>query len=181
MARSRAAAGQTRTGSTVSVLPVGLGGAPRRATGRAKIAKGVLAAVFAGGLLGACAGETIRHGHHFSAVEIQQIQPGMSQEQVRLTLGTPITTSTMDGGAYYYISTTKKQVAFMAPEVVDRQVLAVYFDPFGSVTRVAQYGLEDGRVVNFSERETPPQIAERGLIGQLFRGIGRAKVDPNAS
>ena len=43
-------------------------------------------------------------------------------------LGSPDTTSTIGGDAYYYISTTQKTVAFLKPREIDRQVIAVYFD-----------------------------------------------------
>ena len=80
---------------------------------------------------------------------IQQIQPGMSQQQVRLNLGTPATTAVVGGGrAYYYISSTKKQTDFLRPDETDRQGVAVCFSQAGTGGRVAYYGLEDGKTVD---------------------------------
>ncbi len=74
----------------------------------------------------------------------------MSQDQVRTTLGTPTTTATVGAGsAYYYISSTTGQTSFFKPVEKDRKVLAVYFSPLGSVDRVAQYGLKDGKVFDY--------------------------------
>jgi len=131
-----------------------------------------LAAALSAGL-SACAAQTAQHGAIFTEAEVQQIQEGMTQDQVELTLGSPNATSTAGDGVYYYISTkTKTPVGFMKPQVVDRRVLAIYFDESRQVQRVANYGLEDGKVIDFITRETPSYGSEDGLLKELFRNIG---------
>ena len=85
--------------------------------------------------LGACAGKVTQHGHMLTNEEIRQVQPGMSKEQVRLTLGSPDTTSTLNAETYYYISSTRKGLAFLKPKVVGRRVVAVYFNKNESVAK----------------------------------------------
>ncbi len=120
-----------------------------------------------------CAAITDKHGHHFNEGEVQQVQPGMSQDAVRMALGTPDTTSAVSGGnTYYYISSTKKQTAFFKPEEVDRKVVAVYFNQVGSVDKVANYGLKDGQIVNYNTNETLAHTRDRNLISRFFRGVG---------
>lgn len=128
--------------------------------------------------LSACSSQIDRHGHQFSETEIKQIIPGMTKDAVKAQVGTPDTTSTMGGAneVYYYISSTKKTVAFMKPEEIDRKVLAVYFTPHGAVEKVAHYGLKDGRVINLISRETPSHAAEQTLLKQLFRNLGYKQV-----
>ncbi|PPD29038.1 MAG: cell envelope protein SmpA [Hyphomicrobium sp.] len=133
-------------------------------------------AVIAGGLLiSGCAEQITKHGHHFNENDLQSVQPGMSQEQVRMSLGSPATTATVaSGNAFYYISSTMKQSSFFTPVETDRQVVAVYFSPVGSVERVANYGLKDGKVFDLIKRTTPaPGTQEEGLLKQLFRNLGR--------
>lgn len=122
--------------------------------------------------------QTIKHGHQFRENDIAQIQPGMSQDQVKLTLGTPATTATVGtGNAYYYISSTAEQVVFLTPKEVDRQVVAVYFNPLGSVERVANYGIKDGKVFDFVTRTTPaPGAGDEGLLKSLFRNLGKKQL-----
>lgn len=122
-----------------------------------------------------CAEQITKHGHQFNESDLQAVQPGMSQEQVRMSLGSPATTASVaTGNAYYYISSTMKQTAFMLPDETDRQVVAVYFNQVGSVDRVANYGLKDGKVFDFVKRTTPaPGTAEDGLLKQLFRNLGK--------
>lgn len=126
----------------------------------------------------ACTAQIDKHGHQFTEVEIKQITPGMTKDQVRVQVGTPDTTSTLGGAneVYYYISSTKKTVAFMKAEEIDRKVLAVYFTPHGSVEKVAHYGLKDGRVINLISRETPSHAAEQTLLKQLFRNLGYKQI-----
>jgi outer membrane protein assembly factor BamE (lipoprotein component of BamABCDE complex) len=126
----------------------------------------------------ACSEQITKHGHMFRESDIAQVQPGMSQEQVKLVLGSPTTTTTIGNGqAYYYISSTEKRVAFMSGSEVDRQVLAVYFTPTQTVERVANYGLKDGKVFDFVSRTTPaPGGKEDGIFKQLFRNLGTKQI-----
>ena len=95
-----------------------------------------------------------------------------------MSLGSPTTTSTADGGsAYYYISSTQSQSSFFKPVEKDRQVVAVYFAPTGTVERVANYGLKDGKVFDYVSRTTPaPGARDEGLIKQLFRNLGTKQI-----
>jgi outer membrane protein assembly factor BamE (lipoprotein component of BamABCDE complex) len=61
----------------------------------------------------------------------------------------------------------------MSPKIVDRRVVAVYFDKRGNVKRVAHYGLQDGKIIDFVGRRTPSKGSEDGLLKELFRNIGR--------
>ncbi len=125
--------------------------------------------------LSGCSSTVTRHGHLFQENDLQQVQPGMSQEQVKLTLGTPTTTSTAgNANAYYYMSSTMKQSSFMAPNETDRQVVAIYFNQVGSVERVANYGMKDGKVFDTISRTTPSANQnDDGILKQLFRNLGQ--------
>lgn len=140
---------------------------------RQSIAVATLAACL--GVVAGCGTQITKHGHQFRSTDLQRLQPGMSKDEVQLQLGTPTTTGTVDSGsAYYYISSTKSKTAFLDPKEVDRRVLAVYFDPLGSVTRIANYGKKDGRVFDFISRTTPSaNTNDEGLLNQLFRNLGK--------
>jgi outer membrane protein assembly factor BamE (lipoprotein component of BamABCDE complex) len=124
----------------------------------------------------ACAGcaETVtKHGHLFQENDLAQISPGMSAQQVKTSLGTPTTTATVGTGtAFYYISSVEGQTAFFAPKEKDRRVVAVYFSQLGSVDRVAQYGLKDGKVFDYVKNETPTLAKDEGILKALFRNLG---------
>lgn len=124
-------------------------------------------------LVVACSPIITKHGHHFQDSDVAQVQPGMSQEQVRGVLGSPTTTAAVSGGsAFYYITSIQEQKAFFKPTETDRKVLAVYFSPHGAVDSTAQYGLKDGKVINYSSSTTKHHARDQGILYALFRNLG---------
>jgi outer membrane protein assembly factor BamE (lipoprotein component of BamABCDE complex) len=139
---------------------------------RYSLLSAALGVMFAIGM-SACAPTITKHGHQFQDTEAAQISPGLSQEQVKGVLGSPTTTATVGGGAaFYYIGSTQKQTAFFKPDEVDRKVLAVYFSPLGSVERVSNYGLKDGKVINYASDTTKHSARDESIIKALFRNLG---------
>jgi outer membrane protein assembly factor BamE (lipoprotein component of BamABCDE complex) len=140
---------------------------------RARLAQALCVATLLTLVLTACAETITKHGHHFQENDLQQVSTGMSQEQVKTTLGTPTTTATVgSGSAYYYISSTQGQSSFFKPVEKDRKVLAVYFNQLGSVDRVAHYGIKDGKVFDYASQKTPTPSRDEGLLKALFRNLG---------
>lgn len=116
--------------------------------------------------------ETFTRGYVIDQQQIEQVPVGSSREQVLLALGSPSTTATFDNEAFYYISQKRvRNVAFQNPRIVDQQVLAVYFGPDDRVTKVAQYGMQDGKLFDFVSRTTPTGGKENSFIGQMITGI----------
>ena len=116
--------------------------------------------------------KTSQHGYAVSEEAIQQVPIGSSQDQVLIALGSPSTTGNYGGEVFYYISQTrKKPVAFMNSHVVDERVLAVYFDSKKKVTRLADYGMKDGKVFDFISRTTPTGGHDENFIQQVFSGV----------
>src|SRR5262245_11122471 len=142
--------------------------APRRRTACTVAAVALLTMA-----LSACVEMITKHGHQFQENDLQQISSGMSQEQVKTTLGTPTTTATVGSGvAFYYISSTHGQSSFFKPVEKDRKVVAVYFNPLGSVDRVSHYGLKDGKVFDYVKQKTPAPARDEGILKALFRNLG---------
>ena len=101
-------------------------------------------------------GETYQRGYILPEGALEQIPLGATQEQVLIVLGTPSTVATVSGEVFYYISQkTERSVAFMPRDVTDQRVIAVYFDKNRKVTRLANYGVKDGKVFDFISRTTP--------------------------
>jgi outer membrane protein assembly factor BamE (lipoprotein component of BamABCDE complex) len=137
----------------------------------------LLAALMTGvATLSACGAQIDRHGHVFIDVDLDQIQPSMSKKEVQTVLGSPDTTSTIGGDAYYYISTTQKTIAFLKPYEIDRQVVAVYFDRRQTVQKVAHYGLKDGIVVDYYKGETPARGKDLTFLEQIFGNIASRRL-----
>lgn len=126
--------------------------------------------------LAGCFSQNYTHGHVITNDMLSQVTVGSSREQVELVLGTPSTTSNLNGEAYYYISQTTKTTAFLAPDIVDQRVVAVYFDKDGYVRDMGNYGLQDGKVVDFISRKTRTGGSDYGFLTQVLRGAASPSV-----
>jgi outer membrane protein assembly factor BamE (lipoprotein component of BamABCDE complex) len=114
----------------------------------------------------------LQRGYIIDEKLLEQVRVGSSAEQVLVVLGTPSTTSTVGGDAWYYISQKiHRSFAFSAPKITDQRVLAVYFDKGKKVERIANYGLEDGKVFDFISRTTPTGGAEESFVRNLFKNL----------
>ena len=135
-----------------------------------------LALALAGALaLGSCGSstETLQRGYVMPEGALEQIPVGATQEQVLIVLGTPSTVATVNGEAFYYISQkAQRSAAFMPHEVVDQRVVAVYFDKERRVTRLANYGMKDGKVFDFLSQTTPTGGQELSYIRNVFKNVG---------
>jgi outer membrane protein assembly factor BamE (lipoprotein component of BamABCDE complex) len=114
----------------------------------------------------------VQRGYILDEKLIDQVKVGSSAEQVLVVLGTPSTTSTVGGDAWYYVSQRVHQnFAFSAPSVVDQRVVAVYFDRNKKVERLANYGIEDGKIFDFISRTTPTGGADQSFVKNMFKSF----------
>ncbi len=126
--------------------------------------------------LGGCLGYEgdMVHGYQIDQKSLDQVKIGSSAEQALVLMGTPSTTSTVGGDAWYYISqSTSRSVQFMEPTITDQHVLAIYFDKDKKVTRIANYGLKDGKIFDFVSQTTPTGGAESTFLTGIFKSLLR--------
>jgi outer membrane protein assembly factor BamE (lipoprotein component of BamABCDE complex) len=132
----------------------------------------IVAALAIGVLLGGCFTEVYNRGFMVPEGALEQIPMGATQEQVLIVLGTPSTVATVNGEVFYYISQRSEQTAFMPPKIVDQRVVAVYFDKNRRVERLADYGLQDGKLFDFVSRTTPTSGKEVTSLTYMFKIFG---------
>jgi outer membrane protein assembly factor BamE (lipoprotein component of BamABCDE complex) len=149
-----------------------------RGSFRGETRKGLIFRLIAAGLaatsLAGCLGYdgVINRGAVYDQRKLAQVKQGMPAPQVLTVLGTPSTTSTVGGDAWYYVSQrTERTLAFMQPQVTDQHVTAVYFDKDKKVQRIADYGLEDGKAIDFVTRSTPTPGAENNLVTGMLKAV----------
>ncbi len=138
-----------------------------------KAARAVMMALVIGGLSSACSPIRDHRGYVMSKDRLNQIDIGSTKEDVETALGSPSSTSTIDGQTYYYISSTVEQNMFFAPKITDRKILAIKFDDTETVAKIANYGLKDGVVFDFISRKTPTRGKELTIIQQMFGNLGK--------
>jgi outer membrane protein assembly factor BamE (lipoprotein component of BamABCDE complex) len=91
-----------------------------------------------------------------------------TKTSIQQRLGYPSTQATFGSEAWYYITSSEKQIAFFKPTVESRSILAIYFDKDGKVTEIKHFTLDDGHVVAFETRVTPTRGKELTFLQQLF-------------
>ena len=114
-------------------------------------------------------------GYQVDQQSLDQITIGATTKPQALTLmGTPSTTSTVGGDAWYYIGQKiSRPLAFMPAKIADQSVLAIYFDKSGKVERIANYGMKDGKVFDFVSRTTPTGGQEPNFLRNIMTGLFR--------
>ncbi len=86
-------------------------------------------------------------------------------------LGNPTLESTFDDDTWYYISSYDVQAAFFPMQTTERDIYAVRFTPEGQVASIEQYGMDDARVVDYVDRETPTRGREMTILQQIFNAV----------
>ena len=159
----------TETSPTRARMP-SLRGPASRWRGLRNVAVVALACMTLGGCLTGFAGEQFQKGYILPPGALEQIPIGASQDQVLIVMGTPSTVATLNGEVFYYISQrSERPVLFMNQKVVDQRVIAIYFDKNRQVTRLANYGLQDGKIFDFISRTTPTSGQEMSYLTPLFK------------
>jgi outer membrane protein assembly factor BamE (lipoprotein component of BamABCDE complex) len=125
----------------------------------------------------ACQPTVDYRGYQARSGDLAKVQVGMPKIEVEALLGSPSTTASvaLQGDSYYYISSRVEQTAFLDPVETERHVFAVRFDANDQVVSFANYGIEDGQVIDFSTRKTPTKGKELTIVQQLLGNIGRFK------
>ena len=124
-------------------------------------------------MLGGCFTQNYQRGYILAEGALEQIPLGAPQEQVLITLGTPSTVATVSGEVFYYISKRTEQTSFLPETTTDQRVVAVYFDKNRRVQRLANYGVEDGRIIDFITRTTPTSGQEMSYLTYVFKIFGK--------
>ncbi|HVY89859.1 MAG TPA: outer membrane protein assembly factor BamE [Hyphomonadaceae bacterium] len=140
---------------------------------------------FCAAALAGCAASRDFHGYVPDQALPTDVKAGVdTRSTVLARLGTPSTTSAFDKDAkgsavasgkerlWVYMSSTRELLTFYYPKVVQREIVAIQFDPDDVVTDVVVYDVDDGRVLQYNSNVTPTRGRELGILEQLFGTIG---------
>jgi outer membrane protein assembly factor BamE (lipoprotein component of BamABCDE complex) len=131
---------------------------------------------FTGCLVGlaACSATIQQEGNVPDPDQVVQINPGVDDKnRVTQVLGSPSAVSAFQDRTWYYISRRTEQLAFLDPQVVEQEVLAISFDAQNIVQNMKVYGLENGRMIAMVDRITPTHGNDLTLVQQVLGNLGR--------
>jgi outer membrane protein assembly factor BamE (lipoprotein component of BamABCDE complex) len=124
--------------------------------------------------LSSCVAQVATHGNPLEPEQVGQIVPGISSQQdVEMLLGSPSSVSVLDGQQWYYIGKRSRSIAFLEPDVLERQVLSIQFNPDGIVQSMDSLDADSGREVHLVERETRTRGNDLTIVQQFLGNVGR--------
>lgn len=129
----------------------------------------------AGILVSACSNDIfVSHtGNMPSDDKVAMVFRGQSKKDVLEVLGSPSNVVSLDKDTWIYMSSAIKQVAFMAPKEIDREVLVVKFSEDGRVTSINKMDKQSGNQLEVAQEQTPNQEQEQGFFRKYFGGVGQ--------
>lgn len=134
----------------------------------------LIAGILALAVLAACSATFRNHGYIPPEEDLANIVVGVdTRDTVAASVGRPGVSGIIDASGWYYVRSRFRSFGIRAPEEIDRQVLAVSFDPGGVVSNIELFGLERGQVVRLSRRVTTSNTQGIGFLRQAFGNLGR--------
>jgi outer membrane protein assembly factor BamE (lipoprotein component of BamABCDE complex) len=127
-------------------------------------------------VLTACSATYDLHGYVPPTEQLAEVDIGDSRDTVAELVGTPGAAGVMRDEAWFYSAYRVRNYAYRAPEVVEREILALSFDQSGRVQNIERFGLEDGQVVQLSRRVTTSTVRENTFLRQLLTNFGRIQI-----
>ena len=125
----------------------------------------------------ACTPIYANHGFIPDESDLAGLKTGVdTRDSVAAFLGRPSAEGVLGDSEWFYVQSRWKTVGARAPQEIDRQVVAITFDPAGKVANIERFGLDKGEVVAISRRITTEPIKGRSALAQIFANVGH--VDP---
>lgn len=125
-----------------------------------------------------CSAVIRNHGYIPPQEDLALVQIGVdTKDTIVSSLGQPTAGGVLNNSGVYYVASKFRHFGPMAPQEIEREVLAISFDANGVVSNIERFGLEDGRVVVLSRRVTDSNVADTTFIRQLLGNLGN--IDPS--
>ncbi len=120
-----------------------------------------------------CSATFENHGYVPPDGDLADVIVGVdTRDTVADTIGRPTAAGVLTDSSWFYVQSRWRKFAYKAPEIIDRQLVAIRFTPAGVVENVERFTLEDGRVVPLSRRITDSNIKGVSFLRQLLGNLG---------
>ncbi len=124
--------------------------------------------------LSACSPRISTHGNYPREDQVEIIESGKATKQTVFKIyGPPSTVSTFDSETWYYMVQKFERFAFYEPEIIEMNVMAVYFDDKGNYVQSQTYTLDDIRKIAIEESTTATSGHRLSFMQQMFGNFGK--------
>lgn len=139
----------------------------------------LLVAGLVAGLAG-CSATYSNHGYVPPPEALSQIAIGASREEVAELAGAPGAAGVVRDEAWFYTQYRVRNYTYNAPQVIQRDIVAISFTEAGRVSNIERFGLEDGQIVELSRRVTESSVRDIGFLRQILSNFGRIRLQDTA-
>lgn len=118
-------------------------------------------------MLAACTPTVNTQGQILLPSRVAQLQPNVStKDDVQALLGTPSLRGTMNDQRWYYLTATTQSRVLQAPELLNRTVMVLDFNPSGTLTGITQRAEADGKAIVPDAATTRTEGQSLGILDQ---------------
>lgn len=121
----------------------------------------------------ACSATFTNHGYVPPPEVLSEIGIGASRDEVAEIAGAPGTGGVARDEAWFYTQYRVRNFTYNAPQVIERDIVAISFSEAGRVTNIERFGLEDGQIIQLSRRVTESSVRDIGFLAQILANFGR--------
>ncbi len=115
-----------------------------------------------------------RRGEIVDQDALKQLVPGTSSRaDATSLLGSPTARATFDDNTWIYISQITSTRIGRTPGVTQQKVIALTFDPKGTLTRIRQLDKKDGKQIAMASGATPSPGSDASFMQQLLGNVGK--------
>jgi outer membrane protein assembly factor BamE (lipoprotein component of BamABCDE complex) len=77
---------------------------------------------------------------------------------------------------YYYFSEKKIVKSSFNEKIQERHIFIYQINELGNVELAKKYDLSDGKNISFIQEQTKNELIKRGLLEEIFGGVGKQKL-----
>lgn len=134
----------------------------------------LVAVICLAAVLTACAPIFRNHGYVPSDEDLAQLVVGQdTRDTAAPKVGRPSASGLLNDTGWFYVQSRWQQRGALAPQEIDRQVVALTFSEAGVLQNVERFGMERGQIVPLSRRVTESSVQGQSVLSQLFASVGR--------
>ena len=113
-------------------------------------------------------------GDNPSDIRVHAIKAGKhTKEDVTRLLGSPTSITLFEKESWLYIESKEERFVFFPPTETERKIVKITFKPDGTVSKIKELSLADGKKVAIDTTETPIAGKDLSIIDEFIGNFGR--------
>ena len=125
-----------------------------------------------------CAPTFNTHGYLPPQEDVDTLIIGVDDKaSVEELIGQPLSTGLVEDSGWYYISTRVRNFTYNEPEITERNVLAISFNPDDTISNIERLTLANGEVIALNRRVTKIPVKGVSFWRQIVSSLGNIRAE----